>query len=126
MGFAIPIEDALYYAETIEKGESVKRPYIGISMLDLTNSYYLWQAKITVPDEVKSGVAVIEVVSGSPADKAGMQKGDIITKIEKDEILSVAKLRYELYKHSPGDKITITYNRNGKELKTEVTLEESK
>ena len=126
MGFAIPIEDALYYAETIEKGESVKRPYIGISMLDLTNSYYLWQAKITVPDGVENGVAVIEVVSGSPADKAGIQKGDIITKIEKDEISSVAKLRYELYKHSPGDKITITYNRNGKELKTEVTLEESK
>ena len=126
MGFAIPIEDALYYAETIEKGETVKRPYIGISMLDLTNSYYLWQAKITVPDGVENGVAVIEVVSGSPADKAGIQKGDIITKIEKDEISSVAKLRYELYKHSPGDKITITYNRNGKELKTEVTLEESK
>lgn len=126
MGFAIPIEDALYYAETIEKGGSIKRPYIGVSMLDITNSYYLWQAKITIPDNVKAGVAIVDVESNSPADKAGIKKGDIITKIENDDISSVAKLRYELYKHSPGDKITVTYNRNGKELKTEVTLEESK
>lgn len=126
MGFAIPIEDALYYAETIEKGEGVKRPYIGVSMLDITNSYYLWQAKITLPNNVDYGVAVVDVESSSPAEKAGIKKGDIITKIENNDITSVAKLRYELYKHSPGDKITVTYNRNGKELKTEVTLEASK
>ena len=45
---------------------------------------------------------------------------------EKEEISSVAELRYELYKHNPGDKVTVTYNRNGKELTSEVTLEESK
>ena len=126
MGFAIPIEDALSYAGIIEKGESVKRPYIGISMLDITDSYYLWQAGITLPKGVEKGVAVLEVVSSSPAEKAGLKKGDIITKLEKEEISSVAELRYELYKHNPGDKITITYNRNGKELSSEVTLEESK
>lgn len=58
--------------------------------------------------------------------KQVLRKAIYITKIENDDISSVAKLRYELYKHSPGDKITVTYNRNGKELKTEVTLEESK
>lgn len=126
MGFAIPIEDALYYAETIEKGESVKRPYIGISMLDITDSYYLWQAGITLPNGVDKGVAILEVVSSSPAEKAKLQKGDIITKIEEEEISSVAELRYELYKYSPGDKIKIKYNRDGKETTTELTLEESK
>ena len=122
MGFAIPIEDALYYAGIIEKGESVQRPYIGISMLDITDSYYLWQSGITVPENVNSGVAILEVVASSPAAKAKLQKGDIITKIEDEQISSVAELRYELYKHSPGDKITVTYNRNGKEYKTELTL----
>ncbi|MDY4858396.1 MAG: trypsin-like peptidase domain-containing protein [Bacilli bacterium] len=126
MGFAIPIEDALSYAGIIEKGESVKRPYIGISMLDITDSYYLWQAGITLPKGVEKGVAILEVVSSSPAEKAGLKKGDIITKLEKEEISSVAELRYELYKHNPGDKVTVTYNRNGKELTSEVTLEESK
>ena len=126
MGFAIPIEDALYYAETIEKGETVKRPYIGISMLDITDSYYLWQSGITLPKNIDSGVAVLEVVSSSPAEKAGLQKGDIIIKIDDEEITSVAKLRYELYKHNPGEKIEITYNRDGKEQKCSITLEESK
>lgn len=125
MGFAIPIEDALAYAELIEEGGTVKRPYIGISMLDLTNMYYLYQAGVTVPNGVEEGVAVIEVVSSSPAAKAGLQKGDILTKIKDEEITSVAKLRYELYKHAPGDKIDITYNRNGKEYTTEVTLTEA-
>lgn len=126
MGFAIPIEDALYYAGIIEKGESVKRPYIGISMLDITDNYYLWQSGITIPKGVKSGVAILEVVNGSPAEKAKLQKGDIIFKINDEEISSVAELRYELYKHSPGTKIKITYNRDGKENTTELTLEESK
>jgi len=126
MGFAIPIEDALYYAESIEEGGVVKRPYIGISMLDITNSYYLWQAGITLPKDVDKGVVVIETVASSPAAKAGLQKGDIITKLNDEDIESVAKLRYELYKHAPGDKIDITYNRNGKDYTTQVTLEESK
>ena len=125
MGFAIPIEDALSYAELIENGGAVKRPYVGISMLDITNSYYLWQAGVTLPNGVTEGVAVIEVVSSSPAAKSGLQKGDIITKLNDEKVNSVAKLRYELYKHSPGDKIDITYNRDGKEYSTQITLEES-
>lgn len=126
MGFAIPIEDAIYYAEIIETNKSVKRPYIGISMIDITDSYYLWQAGVTIPDGVKNGVAILEVVSSSPADKAGLKKGDIITKLEKETIKSVAELRYELYKHNPEETITITYNRDGKEYSAPITLEESK
>lgn len=125
MGFAIPIEDALSYAELIENGGTVKRPYIGISMLDITNSYYLWQAGITLPNGIKEGVAVIEVASSSPAAKAGLQKGDIVIKLNDEKVSSVAKLRYELYKHSPGDKVDVTYNRDGKEYTTQITLEES-
>lgn len=126
MGFAIPIEDALYYAGIIEKGETVKRPYLGISMLDITDSYYLWQAGITLPKGVDEGIAILEVVSSSPAEKAGLKKGDIVIKIENEEVSSVAEFRYELYKHNPGDKIKITYNRDGKENTTELTLEEAK
>ena len=107
-------------------GGAVKRPYIGISMLDITNSYYLWQAGVTLPKNVKEGVAVIEVVSSSPAAKAGLQKGDIITKLEGTKVGTVAKLRYELYKHTPGDKIDVTYNRDGKEYTTQIKLEEAK
>ena len=69
---------------------------------------------------------VNEVVNSSPAAKAGLQKGDIITKLEDTKVGTVAKLRYELYKHTPGDKIDVTYNRDGKEYTTQIKLEEAK
>ena len=122
MGFAIPIEDALKYASIIEDGGQITRPYIGIGMLDLTNEYYLWQNRITIPDGVDEGVAVVSVESGSPADKAGLKKGDIIIAIGEDETSSLAEFRYELYKHEVGEKVEITYYRSGKIAKTTITL----
>lgn len=122
MGFAIPIEDAIKYASIIETGKEVSRPYIGVSMLDLTNEYYLWQNKIMVPEGVDSGVAIVSVEKGSPADKAGLKKGDIIIKIDDKEVDSIAEFRYELYKYEVGNKVTLTFNRNGKEQTTSITL----
>ena len=52
MGFAIPIEDALKYANIIETGGEITRPYIGISMVDLSDEYYLWQNRISIPEDV--------------------------------------------------------------------------
>ena len=125
MGFAIPIEDALKVAEVLEKDGKVSRPYIGISMLDLSNSYYLWQSGIMVPENVNNGVAVVKVESNSPADKAGIKKGDIITKLAGKDTKSLAEFRYELYKHSPNDSVEVTYIRDGKEQKTKLTLGKS-
>lgn len=125
MGFAIPIEDALKYANTIEEGGEIVRPYIGISMLDLSEEYYLWQNRITIPDGVDEGIAVLEVVSGSPADKAGLKKGDIIVKLGDEDVGSLAEFRYELYRHDVGEKVTVTYYRDGKENSTTITLGKS-
>lgn len=125
MGFAIPIEDALSYAETLEKEGKITRPYIGISMLDLSNSYYLWQAGITIPENVESGVAIYSVESNSPAAKAGLKKGDIIIKLGDNKTESLAEFRYELYKLSPNDKVKITYIRDGKEETTTIELGKS-
>ena len=122
MGFAIPIEDALNYAASLEGGTGLERPFVGISMLDISDQYYLWQNGITVPKEVTEGVAILEVVKDSPAEKAGLQKSDIIISLNDNKISSLAHFRYELYKHKPDDKITITYLRDGKENKTEITL----
>lgn len=125
MGFAIPIEDALKYANTIEDGGEIVRPYIGISMLDLSEEYYLWQNRITIPDGVDEGIAVLEVVSGSPADKAGLKKGDIIVKLGDEDVGSLAEFRYELYRHDVGEKVTVTYYRDGKENSTTISLGKS-
>lgn len=122
MGFAIPIEDALKYAKTIEEGGEIVRPYIGISMLDLSEEYYLWQNRIVIPEGVDEGVAVLEVVDGSPASKGGLKKGDVIVKLGKADVGSIADFRYELYKYEVGDKVEVTYYRSGKEKTTTITL----
>lgn len=122
MGFAIPIEDALKYASLIEEGGQISRPFIGITMSDLSEEYYLWQNRISIPDGVEEGIAVISVEKGSPADKAGLKKGDIIVKLGGEDTGSLAEFRYELYKHDVGDKVEIEFYRNDKIQKTTITL----
>ena len=122
MGFAIPIEEALKVAEILERDGKITRPYIGISMLDLSNSFYLWQAGIMIPENVTDGVAVYKVENNSPAAQAGLKKGDIITKVSGKKTSNLAEFRYELYKHNPNDTIEITYLREGKEQTTSITL----
>ena len=122
MGFAIPIEDALKYASLIEEGGEISRPYLGIGMLDLSEEYYLWQNRITIPDGVDEGVAVISVEKNTPAEKAGLKKGDIIVKINDQDVGSLAEFRYELYKHEVGEKVKLSFYRDGKVKTTTVTL----
>ncbi len=118
MGFAIPIEDALKYANALVSGEDVSRPYIGISMVDANNRSYASKYGISP----RNGVIVESASAGSPAEKAGLTTGDIIIGINNDEIVSVASLRYTLYKYKAGDTITVKYLRNGAEKKTNLTL----
>lgn len=125
MGFAIPIEDALEVAEILESEGKVSRPYVGIEMLDLTNEINLWRAGILVPENVDGGVAVYSVVNGSPADKAGLKKGDIIIELGDKDVDSLADFRYALYKYAPGDEVSVTYVRDGEEKIAKMTLGES-
>lgn len=126
IGFAIPIEDALKWAEIIRSGEEIKRAYLGIQMTDISSmsSYSLRQEGIEIPDNITSGVIVINPEKDGPADDAGIKKGDIIIKIEDNEISNVAELRYYLYKYNPGDTITLKVNRNSKEKTIKIKLGE--
>ena len=126
IGFAIPIEDALEYANKIVNGIEIKRAYLGISMGDIgTSAYSLMRAGISIDESITSGVIVFDTVSGGPSEEAGIKKGDVIVKIGKVDINNVAELRYYLYKNNPNDKVEITVMR-GKTTKTfNVTLGES-
>lgn len=126
MSFAIPIDDAMQYAEKLITGEDVSRPAIGITMADITNSAYLYYFYgIKLPDNVDKGVIVTKVLDNSPAEKAGLKSGDIILSINNENVSSMAELKYELYKYKIGDKVKIKYNRDGNEKETEVTLTKS-
>lgn len=124
MGFAIPIELVLTVVEKLEKGETIERPLLGVSIIDLKNTYLLRKYNIN-PGNVTSGVAIVLVQDGTPASNSGFKQGDIITKINDDEIEDTAHFNYALYKYEVGDKITVTYIRDGKENKIEVLLSKS-
>ena len=123
MGFAIPIETATEKADNIINKKTTTYPYLGISMINLTDiksypNYYNYLEKTNL----ENGVVVMSVENNSPAKKAGLKEGDIITKLNDEETKNIAYLRYKLYKHKKGDKITITYERNGKTKTTKVKL----
>lgn len=73
-----------------------------------------------------TGAKVTEVTKGSAAEKAGLKKGDLITRIDETKIERPEDLTATIRKHKVGDKITITYKKDGKELKVPATLEKFK
>ena len=126
MGFAIPIEYALSHIESLEKGEEIVRPMIGISMINASDTYSLYRSGIMLDSSITSGVVVVDVSKDSGASKSDLKKGDVIIELNDEKISNYAYLRYELYKYDVGDTITVKYLRDGKEHKTKITLTEYK
>ena len=122
MGFAIPIEYAISHIETLEKGKKIEWPMLGVTMLNPTDVMALYREGITISKDIEEGVVVVGAEKNSGAEKAGLEKGDIITKIDDKTVKNSAYLRYELYQHAPGDTIEVTYLRDNKEKKVKVTL----
>lgn len=125
IGFAIPIDEAMVYVEKLEKGDKIERPMLGVTLLNTTDSYELYLSGIVLTKDSPEGVVVGSVTNDSPASRAGLQKGDIITKLGDKETTSRASLRYQLYKYNIGDSVEIVYYRDGKENKTTATLDKS-
>ncbi len=121
IGFAIPIEDALEVAESIISGKtsSKEKPTLGVSMTDVEGASY---NNIKLDDSIKTGAVIVEVVSKGNADAAGLKSGDVIIKYGDNEITDFKHLKYYLYRSDIGDKVTITYIRDGKERTTEIEL----
>ena len=121
MGFAIPIEDAMNIANQLEESGSVVRPVLGVTMTTVEGARY---NNINLDDSIESGAVVVSVENGSSAADAGLENGDVITKIGEYEVEDYMYLKYYLYRYQVGDKVEITYIRDGKTRTTEVTLED--
>ena len=122
MGFAIPIEYAMEYIDDLEQGKPLERPFIGITMLNATDTYRLYQNGIILDDDIETGVVVLGVSKNSSAERAGLKKGDVILAINGRDVTNAAYLKYELYKCNVGDTVQITYSRNNKIKNMDVTL----
>ncbi|MGI6590631.1 MAG: S1C family serine protease [Eggerthellaceae bacterium] len=119
VGFAIPVDYAINIAKQLIKGETPTHASLGVSMATVDS-----QTARRYNLSVKSGAYVNSVVSGSAADQAGIEEGDIITKVDDTKISSSSDLLIAVRSHNPGDKITIELNRNGETKTVEVTLGE--
>ena len=124
LGFAIPSNDAIHIIEQLEKNGKVTRPALGIQMVNLSNLNASDLQRLNIPANVTSGVVVRSVQTNMPAN-GHLQKYDIITKVDDNDISSTTDLQSALYSHSIGDSMTVTYYRNGKEEKTTIKLDKS-
>jgi putative serine protease PepD len=110
IGFAIPIDVAAKSAAAIVQGKQVQSGYLGVSVGDAPNG--------------QGGAVVQDVASGSPAAKAGLQVGDQVTAIAGQAVQSSTDMVAAIRDHKPGDKVTITVNRNGSQTTISATLGE--
>ena len=109
MGFAIPIEDAVKYAEKLIENGKIERPVLGVGTF-------------SIDDSITSGAVIGYTQKGSAAEKAGLEKGDVIIKFGDYEIKNSSYLKYYLYMYSVGDKVKCTYIRGTKEYTVTINL----
>lgn len=119
LGFSIPINVAKpIINQIIETGEYHKVA-LGFSGTDVRT----YENAFQIDTGVESGVVLLKVMPGSPIEKAGLEKLDIITKVDGQEITNVMDIQKILYKYKFGDTIELEYIRNDSTNIAKVLLE---
>jgi Do/DeqQ family serine protease len=116
-GFAIPINLAKKILDDFKEFGSVKRGYVGVTFTEINDAL----RKETGITDI-NGLYVRDVVKDGGAATAGIKTGDIITKIDDRTIYSSSDLQERVARLRPGDKVKLTYKRDGKEKDVTVTL----
>ena len=122
MGFAIPSNEVASIIKQLEADGKITRPALGISMVNLSSVNERVIERLNLPKDVKNGVVVAEVTANGSAKAAGLQSYDVIVEIDGQEIQGIQNLRKVLYSHKVGEKMEVTYYRNGKKQTTTVSL----
>lgn len=119
--FAVPVDIAKKVVNDLIKFGIVQKAFLGGSVMDYD---YQTAAKYNLDPNVKDykGVVLVELERSGAAKDSGLKPGDIIVKIDNDDINSKSEYEEELSYHYPGDKINVTYLRNGKPSTVSVAL----
>lgn len=125
IGFAIPIDDLAGLIDSVKSTGKLQKPYLGIIYVPVTNDLKeQYSLKVStgayVPTAQQAGEDT--VIDGGPADKAGVQPGDVITRVDGTDLSQTTSLTSVLGKHKIGDKVPLTIDRDGKTVNIEVTL----
>jgi serine protease Do len=119
IGFAVPANIARSVTDQLRKTGKIAHGYLGIRPQQVTES-----VKDAMGLETTEGVLVGEVVDGTPAKKAGLQVGDVVTSFNGKKIVDVEHFRSIVASATPGEKIKIDYVRDGKKATAEAELTE--
>ena len=119
IGFAIPSSIVTKVMNDLISKGYVVRSFLGIYMQDINEDLYE-----TMDLESRKGTIVSDIVEGSPAEKSGLESGDVIIAFEGKEITNGAALKNLVSSASPGQKIMLTISREGKVQDIDVVLEE--
>ncbi len=111
VGFAIPIDLAKAVADKLVAGQKYEFGYLGVTIGDSKGT--------------QAGAQVGSVEAGSPAAKIGLAEGDIVVKVDDNAVSSGNDLVAAVRAHQPGDKVTISYLRDGKKSTVDVMLTKS-
>lgn len=117
LGFAIPINDAKEIAEQLIQYNKVKRPYMGISGIDIDSDDARRYSLV-------EGIYVRSVEDFSAAQKADIRIGDVIIEMDGQKVTNMNELNALKNAHQIGDEVTLKVNRSGKEIEIKLTLGE--
>ena len=121
IGFAIPSTTADTVITALEHGGVVPRGYLGVNIQPVTN-----EMAESMGLKTAGGAIVVDALPGTPAADAGLKSGDVITKLNGKAIEDAADLTLRVGSFKPGDKVDLTYLRDGAEKTAQVTLSSQK
>ena len=119
ISFAIPSNLAVKVAQQISNGGSVSRPYLGISMVPVTDEL---SEHYGLKD--KNGAVVMDVTENSPASKAGLRKMDIIRSFNGKDMKTTEDVQKYIFSRNVGDEVKTQVLRNGKPVDLKIKLEQ--
>ncbi|CAM4332288.1 S1C family serine protease [Erysipelothrix aquatica] len=122
MGFAIPANEVQRVIDEIAATGKVQYPVLGVSSTSVDALNPFQRSYYNIPDDLKGGVFVVEVVDKSPAALGGIKENDVITSFDGKEITDYKTFRNQLYTKKSGDTVSMQVLRAGKTIDLEVTL----
>ncbi len=118
IGFAIPIDSAKDVITQLLAGGSIKRPYVGVYMQELDEKL----ARSLGLSKGAAGVVVAQVASGSPANQAGLQQGDVIERVDGQPVKSSKEVQGLVRGHKVGETVNMLVLRNGKLVAAQIKV----
>lgn len=118
IGFAIPINLAKSVFDELRENGKVRRARLGVHIRDIDK-----ETMKALGLKSRHGALIPQVEAGSAADKAGIQAGDVIVRIDQDEIKQAHDLPIRIAGHKPGDKVQVEIIRDGKQITIPVVVE---